>query len=108
MILLLLFSMVKFARYLYTVNTIMNLRPSHYALVLALTLLLPSCTMLGGTEIMIIALVVLLMFGGAKLPKLMRGMGSGITEFKKGLKDGDVDGDSDGDDDQDKDASAEG
>gem|GEM_PF-510704 len=93
-------------------HTIMNLRPSHYALVLALTLLLPSCTMPGGGELMIVALVVLLMFGGAKLPKLMRGMGSGITEFKKGLKDGDVDSDSDGDSDgdgnQDKDASAEG
>jgi sec-independent protein translocase protein TatA len=66
----------------------------------------------GGGELMIVALVVLLMFGGAKLPKLMRGMGSGITEFKKGLKDGDVDSDSDGDSDgdgnQDKDASAEG
>ncbi|HIA38941.1 MAG TPA: twin-arginine translocase TatA/TatE family subunit [Planctomycetes bacterium] len=66
----------------------------------------------GGGELMIVALVVLLMFGGAKLPKLMRGMGSGITEFKKGLKDGDVDGDpdgdSDGDDDQDKDMSAKG
>jgi sec-independent protein translocase protein TatA len=52
--------------------------------------------MLGGTELAIIALVVLLMFGGAKLPKLMRGKGSGITEFKKGLKDGDT---NDGDDD---------
>jgi len=74
----------------------MKLRPSHFVVALTLALFLPSCTMLGGTELAIIALVVLLMFGGAKLPKLMRGMGSGITEFKKGLKDGDT---SDGDDD---------
>jgi sec-independent protein translocase protein TatA len=74
----------------------MKLRPSHFVVALTLALLLPSCTMPGGFELAIIALVVLLMFGGAKLPKLMRGMGSGITEFKKGLKDGDT---SDGDDD---------
>ncbi|MGY8758486.1 MAG: Sec-independent protein translocase subunit TatA/TatB [Planctomycetota bacterium] len=79
----------------------MKLRPSHFVVALTLALLLPSCTMPGGMELAIIALVVLLMFGGAKLPKLMRGMGSGITEFKKGLKDGDTnDGDTnDGDDD---------
>jgi sec-independent protein translocase protein TatA len=74
----------------------MKLRPSHFVVALTLALLLPSCTMPGGFELAIIALVVLLMFGGAKLPKLMRGMGSGITEFKKGLKDGDT---NDGDDD---------
>jgi sec-independent protein translocase protein TatA len=74
----------------------MKLRPSHFVVALTLALLLPSCTMPSGMELAIIALVVLLMFGGAKLPKLMRGMGSGITEFKKGLKDGDA---SDGDDD---------
>ncbi len=66
----------------------MKLRPSHYALVPAMALLLPSC-MLGPTEIGFIALIVLLLFGGAKLPQLMRGMGSGINEFKKGLKEGD-------------------
>jgi sec-independent protein translocase protein TatA len=74
----------------------MKLRPSHFVVALTLALLLPSCTMPGGAELAIIALVVLLMFGGAKLPKLMRGMGSGITEFKKGLKEGDAsDGDGD-------------
>ena len=55
---------------------------------LALVLLLPSCAP-GPMEIGLIALVVLLLFGGAQLPKLMRGMGSGINEFKKGLKEGD-------------------
>lgn len=66
----------------------MNLTPRHYALLPLLALTLPSC-MLGPTEIGLVALVVLLLFGGAKLPQLMRGMGSGINEFKKGLKEGD-------------------
>ena len=35
-----------------------------------------------------IGLIALLLFGGTKLPGLMRGLGSGIHEFKKGLKDG--------------------
>jgi len=69
---------------------------------LALVLLLPSCTP-GPMEIGLIALVVLLLFGGAQLPKLMRGMGSGINEFKRGLKEGDRDGeDDDKDGDQEK------
>jgi len=36
---------------------------------------------LGGSELMIIAFVVLLLFGGKKLPELMKGLGSGIREF---------------------------
>ncbi len=36
---------------------------------------------LGMNEIMLIALVVLLLFGGKKIPELMRGMGKGIREF---------------------------
>ena len=44
---------------------------------------------LGPTELIIIALVVLLLFGGAKLPQLMRGLGDGIKEFKKATKDED-------------------
>ena len=37
---------------------------------------------LGTTEIIIIAAVILLLFGGAELPELMRGLGKGIREFK--------------------------
>ena len=37
-------------------------------------------------QIAIIALAILLLFGGSKIPELMRGFGSGIKEFKKGLK----------------------
>ncbi len=36
---------------------------------------------LGGQEILIIAFIVLLLFGGKKLPELMKGMGKGIKEF---------------------------
>jgi sec-independent protein translocase protein TatA len=37
---------------------------------------------LGGGEILVIALVLLLMFGGKKIPELMRGLGKGMKEFK--------------------------
>lgn len=37
---------------------------------------------IGTTEIIIIALVILLLFGGAKIPELMRGLGKGVKEFK--------------------------
>ncbi len=36
---------------------------------------------LGGNELLIIAFVVLLLFGGRKLPELMKGLGKGIKEF---------------------------
>lgn len=42
---------------------------------------------LGGGEIAIIVVIVLLLFGGKKIPELMRGLGKGIKEFKDG-KDG--------------------
>ncbi len=42
---------------------------------------------LGTTEIIVIAFVVVLLFGAKKLPLLGRSMGSAITNFKKGLKD---------------------
>ena len=40
-----------------------------------------------GSEWIIILLVILLLFGGKKIPELMRGLGKGVTSFKKGLKD---------------------
>ena len=42
---------------------------------------------LGVTEIVLIALVVLLLFGGKKIPELMRGLGKGVRSFKDGLND---------------------
>ena len=47
--------------------------------------------MIGTTEIIIIALVILLLFGGAKIPQLMTGLGKGIHEYKKGLSGEDID-----------------
>ena len=41
---------------------------------------------LGMQEILIIALVVLLFFGGRKIPELMRGLGKGVKSFKDGVK----------------------
>lgn len=42
--------------------------------------------MIGGPQIILIVIVVLLLFGGRKIPELMRGLGSGIKEFKKATK----------------------
>lgn len=40
---------------------------------------------IGSTELIVIVLVVLLLFGGRKIPELMKGIGKGIREFKTGL-----------------------
>ncbi|MCA4776042.1 twin-arginine translocase TatA/TatE family subunit [Empedobacter stercoris] len=42
--------------------------------------------MLGGKEWIVILLFVLLLFGGKKIPELMRGLGSGLNEFKKATR----------------------
>jgi sec-independent protein translocase protein TatA len=42
---------------------------------------------LGTQELLIIALIVLLLFGARKIPELMRGLGKGIRYFKEGMKD---------------------
>lgn len=46
---------------------------------------------LGGWEILIIVFVILLLFGGAKIPELMKGLGKGVKSFKEGLKDDEKD-----------------
>jgi sec-independent protein translocase protein TatA len=43
----------------------------------------------GGMEWVLIALVVLLLFGGKKIPELAKGLGSGIKNFKKAVKEDD-------------------
>lgn len=40
---------------------------------------------LGGQEILFIALIVLLLFGGRKIPELMKGLGKGVKSFKDGM-----------------------
>jgi sec-independent protein translocase protein TatA len=42
--------------------------------------------MIGGWEWVIIALVILLLFGGKKIPELMKGLGKGVKSFKDGMK----------------------
>ena len=42
---------------------------------------------LGGPEIIVILVILLLLFGGRKIPELMKGMGKGIKEFKNATKD---------------------
>lgn len=42
---------------------------------------------IGTSELLLISGIVLLLFGGKKLPEVMRGLGQGIKEFKKGVKD---------------------
>lgn len=45
---------------------------------------------IGGPQIIIIVVVILLLFGGRKIPELMRGLGSGIKEFKNASKEDEV------------------
>ena len=51
--------------------------------------ILPFALMPGPQELWVILLIALLLFGGTRIPKLMRSLGQGITEFKKGVK-GDI------------------
>ena len=47
----------------------------------------PLLINLNGWEIPLIVLVVLILFGGKKIPEFMKGLGKGINSFKKGLND---------------------
>lgn len=49
--------------------------------------MIPCFLDLGMQEILVIALVVLLLFGGRKIPELMRGLGKGVKSFKDGMND---------------------
>ena len=40
---------------------------------------------IGTTELLLIGVIALLLFGGKKLPEMMRGLGQGVREFKKGV-----------------------
>ena len=41
---------------------------------------------IGTQELLVIALIVLLLFGGKKIPELMKGLGKGVKSFKDGMK----------------------
>lgn len=47
---------------------------------------------IGPQQIILILIIVLLLFGGRKIPELMRGLGSGIKEFKKATKEDEENG----------------
>lgn len=47
----------------------------------------PLLAMLGPTEFLIIGVIVVILFGARKVPELMKGLGTGIKEFKKASKD---------------------
>lgn len=54
-----------------------------------ITMLSTILIFLGGLrsgEVIIIALVILLLFGGRKIPELMRGLGKGVRSFRQGMK----------------------
>ena len=44
--------------------------------------------MIGPWQVVLIVMGILLMFGGKKIPELMRGLGKGMSEFKKGKEEG--------------------
>lgn len=50
---------------------------------------------LGAPELLIVLLVILVLFGGAKLPKLARSMGQAQSEFKRGIREGNQPSDDD-------------
>lgn len=45
----------------------------------------------GPWQIVLIVVIVILLFGGKKIPELMRGIGKGVNEYKKGMQDEDTD-----------------
>ena len=53
---------------------------------MAKILFLGNLGVVGAGEIIVIALIVLLLFGGRKIPELMKGIGRGIRSFKEGAR----------------------
>ncbi len=45
----------------------------------------------GGWELLVLALLILLLFGGKKIPELMKGLGKGVKSFKEGMKEVEAD-----------------
>ena len=53
------------------------------------SILIPLFMGLGMREILVIAILILLLFGAKRIPEFMKGLGSGIKEFKKSMKEDD-------------------
>ena len=76
--------MIHLNGYLRLIKTISINLPNHTNIINMKTLILLAIP--GGMEWVLIAIVILLLFGGKKIPELMKGLGKGISEFKKGKK----------------------
>jgi sec-independent protein translocase protein TatA len=61
-----------------------NFRKFVLSIISIMTILSVLLGIIGGQEIIIIAIIILLLFGGKKIRELMRGLGRGVGEFKKG------------------------
>ena len=57
------------------------------------SILTPLFMGLGMREILVIAILILLLFGAKRIPEFMKGLGSGIKEFKKSMKEDDKEND---------------
>ncbi|MFC2720830.1 MAG: twin-arginine translocase TatA/TatE family subunit [Flavobacteriaceae bacterium] len=57
------------------------------------SILIPLFMGLGMREILVIAILILLLFGAKRIPEFMKGLGSGIKEFKKSMKEDDKEND---------------
>ena len=57
------------------------------------SILTPLFMGLGMKEILVIAILILLLFGAKRIPEFMKGLGSGINEFKKSMKEDDQEND---------------
>ena len=57
------------------------------------SILIPLFMELGMREILVIAILILLLFGAKRIPEFMKGLGSGIKEFKKSMKEDDKEND---------------
>lgn len=44
---------------------------------------------IGMSELLVILVIILLLFGGRKIPEMMKGLGQGVSEFKKGMREAD-------------------
>ncbi len=69
--------------------------------------LIPGFGSLGGTELIIALVIILLLFGAKRIPELARGLGSGVKEFRAGTREGQLEEKKDEEKDEEQTASAE-
>jgi sec-independent protein translocase protein TatA len=61
---------------------------------------MPGFGSLGGTELIIALVIILLLFGAKRIPELARGLGSGVCEFRAGTKEGQLEKEEEKNDEQ--------